>query len=439
MTSAFKAPPASASSSPSASTAAGPATEPAAAAAPSDDHHEILIIGAGAGGLSVAARLLQAEPAPRVTLLDPAEDHYYQPLWTLVGGGVVQREETVRKMADLIPWGATWIQDAAASFDPERNTVVTAGGRTLTYDYLVVSPGLQINWNAVPGLEEGVGQHGICSNYAYEQSSYTWEALQALGRKPGPIRALFTHPAGTFKCGGAPQKIMYLVADYLRRIGRLDDAEIHFFHPGSIIFGVPVFAKTLNEVIARYGIQTHFGHELVALHPDRQEAVFRHVGPDGNPAERVEAFDFIHVSPPQGPVDVIRTSPLADPETGWVEVDRHTLRHTRFGNVFSLGDAGNTPNAKTGAAIRKQAPVVVENLLTVRAGRDLTHPATYHGYSSCPLITGYGKLVLAEFDYDNNPAPSFPFDTAQERYSMWVLKKDVLPRLYWHGMLKGRA
>jgi len=426
---------------PAAAPAASPAASPASvqAPSPSGDHHEILVIGAGAGGLSAAARLLEADPAADVTLLDPAENHYYQPLWTLVGAGVVPREDSVRKMADLIPRGATWIREAAASFDPERNTVVTAGGRTLTYDYLVVSPGLQIDWDAIPGLRDGLGQHGICSNYAYDASAYTWEALQALGRKPGPIRALFTHPAGTFKCGGAPQKIMYLVADYLRRIGRLDDAEIHFFHPGSIIFGVPAFAKTLNEVIARYGIRTHFGHELVELRPDRQEAVVRHAGPDGEPVERVEAFDFIHVTPPQGPLDVLRTSPLADPQTGWVEVDRHTMRHTRFGNVFSLGDAGNTPNAKTGAAIRKQAPVVVENLLTVRAGRDLVDPATYHGYSSCPLITGYGKLVLAEFDYDNRPDPSFPFDTARERYSMWVLKKDVLPRLYWHGMLRGRA
>ncbi|TVR60800.1 MAG: NAD(P)/FAD-dependent oxidoreductase [Gemmatimonadales bacterium] len=403
------------------------------------DHHEVLIVGAGAAGISVASRLLDSPNPPRVTLLDPATRHYYQPLWTLVGAGVVPKEESMREMADLMPWGAQWIQEAAARLDPDENVVVTTGGRILTYDYLVVCPGLQINWGAVPGLEEALGSGGVCSNYDYDQSEYTWTALQELSARSGPVRALFTQPAGAFKCGGAPQKIMYLVADHLRLRGRLKDAEVHFFHPGTIIFGVPQFARTLHEVIERYGIDTHFGHELVEVRPDSKEAVFRTTDEGGDPVERVEAFDFLHVTPPQGPPDVVRESLLADPETGWVEADRHTLRHPRYGNVFSLGDASGAPNAKTGAAIRKQAPVVAENLLAVRSGRPLDPGARYDGYASCPLITGYGKLVLAEFDYDNEPAPSFPFDTSQERYSMWVLKKDVLPRMYWHGMLKGRA
>ncbi len=406
---------------------------------PSTDHHEVLIVGAGAAGISVASRLLDGPNPPRVTLLDPATRHYYQPLWTLVGAGVVPKEETMREMADLIPWGAEWIQDAASRFDPDENVVVTRGGRTLTYDYLVVCPGLQINWDAVPGLAEALGSGGVCSNYDYEQSEYTWTALQELSDSSGPVRALFTQPAGAFKCGGAPQKIMYLAADHLRLRGRLKDAEIDFFHPGTIIFGVPQFARTLHKVIERYGIHTHFGHELVEVRPDAREAVFRTTDEEGGQVERVEPFDFLHVTPPQGPPDVVRESLLADPESGWVEADRHTLRHPRYENVFSLGDVSGAPNAKTGAAIRKQAPVVAENLLAVRAGRPLDPGARYDGYASCPLITGYGRLVLAEFDYDNEPAPSFPFDTSQERYSMWVLKKDVLPRMYWHGMLKGRA
>ncbi|MFN3597979.1 MAG: FAD/NAD(P)-binding oxidoreductase [Rubricoccaceae bacterium] len=403
----------------------------------SSTHHEVLIVGAGAAGLSVAARLLQADDAPAVTLLDPAETHDYQPLWTLVGGGVVPVEESRRDMAALIPPGATWIREAATGFDPERNTVTTSGGQTLTYDFLVVCPGLQINWDAIPGLKESLGTNGVCSNYAYEQAPYTWEALQAAARKRGPIRALFTQPAGAIKCGGAPQKIMYLTADYLRQQGRLGEADVQFFHPGQVIFGVPIFAKTLREVIARYGITTNFGHELVEVRGDRQEAVFRTTGSgDGAPAERVERFDMLHVTPPQGPPDVIRNSPLAA-ESGWVDLDKHTMQHVRYENVFGLGDAGSTPNAKTGAAIRKQYPVVADNLLAVRAGR--APEPQYDGYASCPLVTGYGRLVLAEFDYNNEPAPSFPFDTSKERYSMWVLKKDMLPQLYWHGMLRGRA
>lgn len=405
---------------------------------PGTTHYEVLIVGAGAAGISVAARLLQEEHAPQVALLDPATRHYYQPLWTLVGAGVVPKEASMREQEDLIPLGATWIQDAATAIDPEAQVVRTAQGQTLTYDYLIVCPGLKIRWDGIEGLKESLGSNGVCSNYGYEQSEYTWETTQRLASIKRPVRAIFTTPATPIKCGGAPQKVMYMTADYLRKNGRLDRADIHFFSPGTVIFGVPEFARTLKKVVARYGIQTHFGYELVEIRGDEHEAVFRTTGGNGQSAERVERFDMLHVTPPQGPPDVIKNSALAD-EAGWVAVDRDTLQHVRYLNVFALGDAGGTPNARSGAAIRKQAPVVVHNLMQVRRQGNLTHPLTYDGYSSCPLVTGYGKMMLAEFDYDNRPAPSFPFDTTQERYSMYVLKKDILPNLYWHGMLRGRA
>lgn len=403
---------------------------------PQTQHYEVLVVGGGSAGLSVAARLLQAPDAPVVAVLDPASKHYYQPLWTLVGGGVVPREVTERDQADFIPEGAVWIQDAATGFDPDANAVTTAQGHTLTYDYLVVCPGIQINWGAVKGLEESLGQGGVCSNYGYDTCGYTWTAIQEAAQARGPVRALFTQPAGAFKCGGAPQKIMYLAADHFRRTGKLKDADVQFFSAGSVIFGVAKFARTLDRVIERYGITPNFGHELVEVRGAAKEAVFRVTGGDGQPTERVERYDLLHVTPPQSAPTFLAESPLAG-EAGWTDVDRHTLQHVRYPNVFGLGDAASTPNAKTGAAIRKQAPMVAQNLLAHRAGRPLE--AGYDGYASCPLVTGYGRLVLAEFDYDNNPAPSFDFDTAQERYSMWLLKKDVLPNLYWHGMLRGRA
>jgi len=399
-------------------------------------HHEVLIVGGGAAGITVASYLLQADDPPAVTILDPADTHYYQPLWTLVGGGVVDKRETERAEASVIPPGATWIQDAATAFDPDHKTVTTADGRVLTYDYLVVAPGIQINWDGVEGLREGLGTNGICCNYSYEHCDYTWETAQRVARKAGPVRVLFTQPSGAVKCGGAPQKAMYLTSDHLRRSGKLADAEVHFFSPGQVIFGVTTFANTLRKVVERYGIHTNWGHELIAVRPETQEAVFRVSGGDGAPTERVVGFDMIHAVPPMSAPDVLARSPLAS-EAGWTDVDKHTLQHVRYPTVFGLGDAASTPNAKTGAAIRKQAPVVAHNLLAHRTSRDLD--PGYHGYASCPLVTGYGRLVLAEFDYDNVPDPSFPFDTAQERYSMWLLKKDLLPDLYWHGMLKGRA
>ena len=407
--------------------------------APRNQHFEVLIVGGGTAGITVAAQLLQADNPPRVAILDPAEKHYYQPLWTLVGGGVVSKEESERLEADVIPAGATWIQDAATGFDPENDAVVTAANGTLTYDYLVVCPGIQINWEAIPGLAESLGKNGVCSNYSYEHVDYTWETAQRIAGEGGPVRALFTQPTGAVKCGGAPQKVMYLTADHLRRSGKLADADVEFFSPGQVIFGVSKIAETLEEVEARYGIETNFGHELIEVRGDQREAVFRVVGDDGEPTERVLPFDMLHATPPMSAPDFLARSPLAN-DDGWVDLDKHTLQHVRYPNVFGLGDAGSTPNAKTGAAIRKQAPTVTKNLLAVRAGGGLNGNAEkYNGYASCPLVTGYGRLVLAEFDYDNNPDPSFPFDTSQERYSMWLLKKDLLPNMYWHGLLEGRA
>jgi sulfide:quinone oxidoreductase len=406
---------------------------------PSNQHSEVLVVGGGTAGLTVAAQLLQAEHPPEVTILDPAEKHYYQPLWTLVGGGVVSKEESERSQGELIPYGARWVQDAATGFDPANNAVTTAKSGTLTYDYLVVCPGIQIDWERIPGLAESLGSNGVCSNYSYEHCDYTWETLERITDRKGPIRALFTQPTGPIKCGGAPQKIMYLAGDHLRRTGRLGEARIDFFSPGQVIFGVEKFAATLRKVVERYGIEPHFKHELVEVRGEAREAVFDVTDEAGEVGQRVVPFDMLHVAPPQSAPRFVADSPLAD-DDGWVDVDKHTLQHVRHPNVFGLGDAGSTPNAKTGAAIRKQAPTVTRNLLAVRAGSSLNGGAArYDGYASCPLVTGYGRLVLAEFDYDGNPAPSFPFDTARERYSMWLLKKDLLPNMYWHGLLEGRA
>lgn len=396
---------------------------------------QVLIVGGGTAGITVAARLMQSDNPPTVAIVEPSDKHYYQPIWTLVGAGVFPKEISERNEGDYIPDGVTWIRDAVASFDPDKNTVVTQSGKILGYDSLVVSPGIQLDWGKIPGLAETIGKNGVCSNYGYKRSEYTWEVLRNF--KGG--KALFTQPNTPIKCGGAPQKIMYLVADYLRLHGLLDKTNIQFMSPGTVVFGVPEFERTLKKVIARYGITFNTRHELIEISGDKKEAVIR----VRNEAEEIVdekayPFDMIHVVPPQSAPDFIKTSPLAN-EEGWVDVNRGTLQHNVYPNVFSLGDASSAPNAKTGAAVRKQAPVVVDNLMQVLKGGEIREAKLYDGYSSCPLVTGFGKLVLAEFDFDNRPLPSFPFDTTRERYSMYALKLYVLPQMYWNGMLRGRA
>ena len=401
---------------------------------PSSRHHNILIVGGGTAGITTAARLARSMKHPDIAIIEPSESHYYQPLWTLVGGGVVKKEVSQRMMKDVIPPRVNWIQDAVETFYPDLNSVVTREGTIISYDVLVVCPGIQIDWNLIPGLVESLGKNGVCSNYSYQHVDYTWECLQNL--RGG--KALFTQPATQVKCGGAPQKIMYLTADYLRKHSLLAETEVHFFSPGKVIFGIEKFAKTLRGVVERYGIHTNFLHNLVEIRGEEHEAIFQVTDEEGNQTLRTVSFDMIHVTPPMSAPDFIKKSPLAD-EEGWLDVDKHTLQHVRYPNVFGLGDVAGVPTAKTGAAVRKQAPVLVRNLLAHMKEGEIEKPAAYDGYSSCPLVTGYGKLVLAEFDYDKNPAPSFPFDTSKERRSMYILKKDGLPWLYWNLMLKGRA
>jgi sulfide:quinone oxidoreductase len=392
------------------------------------NHHQVLIIGGGTAGITVAAQLRQLQGAPGVAILEPSERHFYQPIWTLVGGGVFPREISMRDEADFIPPGATWIKDSAASFDPENSTVTTAGGQTLTYDVLVVAAGIQINWGAVEGLAGNVGKGGVCSNYSYDTVGSTWENIRNL--KGG--RALFTQPGTPIKCGGAPQKIMYLAEHHFRRAGVREKIEVTFASAAGGIFPVTKYAAALNKVLENRGIVTHFEHDLVAIRAAEKVAVFEKVGS----GERVEVgYDMIHVTPPQGPPDFLAQSPLGD-AGGWIDVDKLTTQHVRYPNVFSLGDCSNLPTSKTGAAIRAQAPVTTANVAAFIAGRPLE--AAYNGYTSCPLVTGYGKLILAEFDYDKQPMESFPFDQAQERYSMYALKAYGLPNLYWNGMLRGR-
>ena len=391
-------------------------------------HHSVVVVGGGAAGISVAAILCNEESAPDVAIIEPSSKHYYQPLWTLVGGGVFPREESEREERDYIPDGATWIQDKVTDFDPEQNTVTLSNGDTIGYDQLVVAAGIQLDFDKVDGLPEALGQGGVCSNYTYKTVPYTWETL----RNFTGGNAVFTFPSTPIKCAGAPQKIMWLTDHWLRKQGLRDKSTITFGCATAGIFGVPRYAKTLSRLATERDIVEKYRHDLVAIRAASKEAVFRNLDTQ---EEVIQPYDMIHVTPPQSAPDFIKRSPLAN-EAGWVDVHKHTTQHVRYPNVFSCGDASGLPNSKTAAAVRKQAPVLAQNLLAFRKGEAL--PAEYNGYASCPLVTGYGRLVLAEFGYDGKILETLPFDQSQERYSLWAIKAHALPRMYWHGMLRGR-
>ncbi|PCJ58065.1 MAG: pyridine nucleotide-disulfide oxidoreductase [Rhodospirillaceae bacterium] len=395
-------------------------------------HHGVLIIGGGAAGITVAASLRKRAPRPiDIAIVEPSEFHYYQPAFTLVGAGAYSLAKTRRREVTLIPPGVTWIQDPAQKFEPEQNRVTLKSGDCLTYDYLVVCTGVELNWEKIDGLAETLGKNGVCSNYAADQAEYTWACLQSL--KAG-AKALFTQAPLPFKCPGAPQKIAYLAADHLRRKGLLKGCDLHFLTHAPAIFGVPFFARELVKVADHYGIHVHYQHNLIAVDGVAKKATFEIVGGD-TPGKKVTMdFDMLHVTPPQSPPEVIRSSPLAN-KAGWVDVDKNTLQHTRYENVFSLGDVASTPNSKTAAAVRKQAPVVVRNLLHKMSNADLQ--PDYDGYASCPLTTAYGKAILAEFIYGGKVTPTLPLNPGRERWTIWWIKTTGLPIMYWRYMLKG--
>ncbi|GAA3880499.1 FAD/NAD(P)-binding oxidoreductase [Streptomyces lacrimifluminis] len=407
------------------------ATIPSPSDAPIAGRHRVAVVGGGSAGISVAARLRRAG-VTGITLIEPSDTHWYQPLWTLVGGGQAPLRTTHRPEGAVIPDGVRWIRRRALAVDPEARTVTLSGGAELTYEHLVMAPGLQLDWDGVPGLAEAVGHDRVSSNYAPEYAPRTWDLIK--GMRSGT--AVFTHPATPLKCGGAPQKIAYLAADHWRRRKVLDAIRVILVLPDPAMFKVPAWSQVLEKVAARYGIEVRLRSEMTAVDGGAREIT---IADHTKGTTETIGYDLLHAVPPQSAPDWIKAGPLADRESpqGFVAADRHTLQHPTYGDVLALGDVANLPTSKTGAAVRKQAPVVAGNLLDVMSGRSPSH--RYDGYTSCPLVTARDRMLLAEFDYDLDPTPSFPLlDPFKERRTMWLFKRYGLPPLYWHGMLTGR-
>ena len=390
---------------------------------------KVVIVGAGSGGISTASRLIGENPKLKnnIMIIDPQEKHYYQPLWTLVGGGASKKEVTERDQSSVIPEGVKWLKESVQSFSPDNKTLTTHVGTKVSYDYLVVAAGIQVNWGGIDGLKDAIGKNGVCSNYDYAYVDSTWENIRNF--KGG--KALFTQPNTPVKCAGAPQKIMYLAEQYFRKSGVRNRTNVTFASGMPVIFGVEKYRKSLEKIITEREITTKFQRDLTAIDGKNKKAHFMNLGTN---EEEVLDYDMIHVTPPMGPPTFIAKSPLAD-KAGWVDVDQYTMQHKVYPTVFSLGDCANLPTSKTGAAIRKQAPILAKNIVHHMNGKALSE--VYDGYSSCPLVTGYGSLILAEFDYQQKPMETFPFDQSVERSSMYMMKKHMLPVLYWNGMLKG--
>ena len=413
------------------------ATEAGVLTAPGDSNsgggqgalrHSIVIVGGGAGGISTAASLLARRKGLDIAIVEPNDTHYYQPGWTLVGGGVFSQAQTARPMASVMPKDVRWIRAGAVGYDPANNAVLLDDGQRLEYQWLIVSCGNRLAWEEIEGLESTLGQNGVTSNYRYDLAPYTWRLVSEMDRGC----ALFTQPPMPIKCAGAPQKAMYLACSAWERRKLLSGIDVQFHNAGAALFGVADYVPALMETVDRYGIGLNMESNLVAVDGPARKATFRQAARD-----ITLDFDMLHVCPPQKGNAVVAGSELAD-AAGYVEVDQFTLQHARYPNIFGLGDGCSSGNAKTAAAVRQQAPVVAENLLATMDGAALH--AGYNGYGSCPLTVERGKIVLAEFTYGGNLAPTFPtwlIDGTRPSRLSWLLKEKLLPPVYWQLMLKG--
>lgn len=388
---------------------------------------KVVIIGGGTAGLSVMRNLHRKRIDLELTIIEPCEKHYYQPLWTLVGGGVFPLSKSERDFKDFVPKNVKWIKDFVSEFNPDKNSLKTKSGEVISYDYLVVAPGIQVDWGKIEGLRETLGKNGVCSNYSKDHVEYTWQTMKAV--KSG--KTIFTFPSTPIKCAGAPQKVMYLAEEAFRNSGVRDSVQVEFISAGKAIFGVQKYKEALEKVLKKKNIQTQFQYDLFKVDGPSKKTYFKSME-TGEILE--ESFEMLHVSPPMSAPDFIKNSPLSN-EAGWVDVDKYTTRHNKFSNVYSIGDASSLPNSKTGAAVRKQGPVLVSHLLASVDGK--SSEAKYNGYASCPLVTSRSSCILAEFDYEGNPDETFPFNQAKERYSMYILKKLFIPFMYWNAMMKG--
>ncbi|KAL0139387.1 hypothetical protein V8B55DRAFT_1523496 [Mucor lusitanicus] len=391
---------------------------------PADQKFKVVVVGGGPGGLSVSSTISKLLGKNQVAVIEPANQHYYQPLWTYVGGGLKNFSESVKPMGDVMPTDAEWIQDKVTEFDPENNTVKLADGQTVGYDYLVVAAGIQINWDGVKGLKEALGKDGVTSNYDADSVQKTYKFIQEF--KGG--NALFTFPNTPLKCPGAPTKITFLAEEAFRLSGVRDKTNVIYNTSAGKIFGVDHYGRVLQQLANERNINVNFQHELIEINADNHQATFRN---NANQELKSFEYDFIHVAPPQGPPKFIKESRLAD-ASGFVDVNKDTLRHNKYKNVFALGDCSNLPTSKTAAAITGESGVLKKNLIADIQGKKIEQ-AVYDGYTSCPLIVGRDELILAEFSgYTGKPLETFPVDQRKISKVSQYLNKEVIPAIYWN-------
>ncbi len=408
---------------------------------------KIVIIGGGAAGISMASRLKHWLDQPDITLIDPSDRQFYQPGFTLIASGVYSPDEVWKNQSDCMPGGIKWIKDSVTSVDPVWNQITTAQSGKIPYDFLVLTPGLQINWEKVEGItHDTLGQGNAHCIYDFEGAQKTWKALQEFSKTGG--RGIYTDTYTKHKCGGAPKKICLLTDDYTRRQHTRENVTLDYFTAAKELYDIPYFTPRLLEIYDQRQIPIHTQVRVKGVDTAAKQVHLEKVetkGEEKTTTPFVEDYDFLHFTPPMSAPDFVREAGLGWTEgklaaDAWVMVDKETLVHKKYPNIVSLGDVAGIPTSKTSAAVRVQVPLAAKNLISLMEGKEPQEK--YNGYAACPIVTDYGHVLLCEFDYDKKPVTSFPFtmlDTSKEQWAAWLLKVYFLKPMYFNGMLNGYA
>ncbi len=390
-------------------------------------HADVLIVGAGNAGIALAARLRNSG-VEDITIIEPKVTHHFRPLLSYVGAGLSSTKELSRRQASVMPAGVRWVQDAAAAIDTERRSVTLASGSILTYRDVVLTPGSEPDWDALPGSAQAMLSPSASTNYVVDLAPKTWELIKALRKG----HAVFTLPDGPAPCPGAGQKILYMACDYWRSQGVLDDIEVTLVTPDADISANRHIASRLHVWAARYGIRVLAASRVDQVDPTAQ--TLRVTGPGGT---ETVTYDFWHLTPTHKAQPWIAAAGLSSRETaGYVDVDPLTLRHRRIPSVWACGDTAETGASRSGGGLREQTEVLAKNLLASREGAELAEK--YSGYSVCPYTVSRSQVLFFEFDRQRDLKPSFPLMWRRASRLLFVGDRRVLPQIYWHQILKGK-